>query len=265
MISEQILKKMNTELANPVQYSLNSLENKIILNQYIGHEIGFKFNHEIFCLSCGSKTYKSFAQGYCYSCFVSSPDTEECILKPELCRAHEGIARDMKVASERCLQNHYVYLAVSSEVKVGVTRSTQIPTRWIDQGASYAVPFALVPNRFLAGCIEVFLKKYYTDKTSWQKMLKNEISKDFDLISEKKRAFDLLPDEYKIYYSTNDEIIDIQYPVIKYPSKIKSLSLDTQFSYYGILSGIKGQYLIFDDGTVFNVRRHSGYKVTWQF
>ena len=154
-----------------------------------------------------------------------------------------------------------MYLALSSDVKVGVTRGTQVPTRWIDQGAVQAIPIVEVPNRYLAGITEVALKNQYADKTNWQKMLKNEVPKA-DLIKEKASLKYLIPKEVQEFYHTEKaDLLEIYYPVLIYPSKVTSLNLDKSPNYSGKLSGIKGQYLLFEDGTVFNVRTLEGYVV----
>ena len=258
-----LLTKMHTQLNEPVEYILNINNQAIDMNMLIGAKLKFTFLNEIICQGCGVKINKSFAQGYCYNCFATLPQTAECIIRPELCKAHEGIARDMKWSEENCLQDHYVYLAISSGLKVGVTRNTQIPTRWIDQGASKAIKLAKTPNRHLAGLIEVALKKHFSDKTSWQKMLKNEVI-DADLISAKARAKALLTDNLRQYVIDNDDVTEIEYPVLEFPQKIKSLSFDKEVEASGTLMGIKGQYLLFDGGRVLNIRKHGGYKVKLQ-
>jgi len=259
------LLKMTTHLENLVQYQLPVGKDLVPMNQLIGQELSLRFTEEINCIHCGKITKKSFGQGFCYPCFISAPEASECVLNPELCRAHEGISRDMEWSEGHCLTDHYVYLAVSSGLKVGVTRSSQIPTRWIDQGATRAIKLALTPNRYLAGCIEMELKKHMSDKTSWQKMLKNEIDLESVLEDEKQKAWELLNVELQEYVIDDDEITEINYPVLNYPSKVKSMTFDTVKTYTGKLTGIKGQYLIFEDSTVLNIRRHSGYKVELQY
>ncbi|MFQ6610568.1 MAG: DUF2797 domain-containing protein, partial [Fidelibacterota bacterium] len=173
----------------------------------------------------------------------------------------KGIARDMEWAQRHCLTEHIIYLAITSGLKVGVTRSSQIPTRWIDQGASHAIKLAVTPNRYLAGLIEVALKSVVSDRTIWQRMLKNEYPGDIDLMQEKKRAIQVLPRELQKFVSPDDEITLIQYPVTDYPAKVKSLTFDRQSEICGVLWGIRGQYLMFDDGSVLNIRRHNGYEI----
>ena len=253
----QIL-KMKTKLNNPVQYYLQIGSKLLGMNQWIGKHIKFHFNGEIYCLDCGQRTKKSFNQGFCYTCFQNSPMSSECIIKPELCRAHLGEGRDMEWEREHHLKDHYVYLAVSSGVKVGVTRDSQVPTRWIDQGASYAVPIARTPNRYLCGMIEVSLKQHLSDRTAWQRMLKNEIA-HVDLTEKREEVFKLIPKEYHKYLLKKEDILNIQYPVNQYPTKVKSLSFDKTPTIKGHLMGIKGQYLLFENGQVLNMRKHQAY------
>lgn len=262
--------KMSTKLNGcksipNVEYSLPIGEELISLNGLINNFICFTFLKEINCIACNRKIAKSFAQGYCYPCFINSPETSECILKPELCQAQEGISRDKEWSEKHCLQPHYVYLALSSNIKVGVTRSTQIPTRWMDQGATKAIRFCKTPNRYIAGLIEVNIKNYISDRTSWQKMLKNILESEKDLFDSKNDLIDKLPSDLKIYKSKNDIITEIEYPVEEYPTKVKSVGFDKNDEIHGRLIGIKGQYLMFDDGRVLNVRKHNGYKVIFEY
>jgi len=255
------LLKMETKLAKPVEYELPIGDELVYMNNLIGKYIVFKWEKEIYCVACGRKTSKSFAQGFCYPCFLSAPETSECILRPELCQAQDGIARDMDWAENHCLHDHFVYLAISSGVKVGVTRSDQIPTRWIDQGAWQAIRLAQTPNRYTAGLIEVVLKQHISDRTQWQRMLKNQLIEGVDLKEKKKEMIAHLAPELQNYESEDNEITEITYPVTEYPEKVKSLSFDKLEEITGRLWGIKGQYLIFDDGTVLNMRKHTGYLV----
>lgn len=255
-----ILEKMQTNLQEVVKYKLVSIKEVLEVNNLIGKKIELKYTGQINCIKCGRVTKTSFGQGFCYQCFQTAPETDVCVMQPEKCMAHEGISRDMEWSKQGCLKPHYVYLAKTSDIKVGVTRESQIPTRWIDQGADSAIKIAKTPYRQLAGLIEVFLKDFFTDKTSWQKMLKNEKTDDC-LIEAKKRALGLLPDDFKKYCIRNDEVVSIHYPHEKNPVKVKSLKLDKQPIISGVLTGIKGQYLIFDNEFVFNVRSHSGYNV----
>ena len=255
------LLKMETKLANPIEYELPIGDELVYMNHLIGKYIAFKWLKEIYCVVCGRKTNKSFAQGFCYPCFLNAPETSECIFRPELCQAQDGIARDMEWAMNHCLQEHYVYLAISSGVKVGVTRSGQIPTRWIDQGAWQAIKLAKTPNRYIAGLIEVALKEHISDRTNWQRMLKNQLIEGVDLTVAKREMIAHLPSVLQNYISEENDITEINYPVNEYPEKVKSLSFDKLEEITGRLWGVKGQYLIFDDGTVLNMRKHTGYMV----
>ncbi len=253
--------KMRVEYNSPVRYYLNSGDEEIFVNELIGKNLRIEWKGVINCIKCGNKTKKSFAQGYCYPCFISVPETAPCILQPELCEAHLGISRDKEWSEKNCLTDHYVYLALSSGLKVGVTRASQIPTRWIDQGAVKAVKLAKTPNRHIAGLIEVDLKKYLSDKTSWQKMLKNNIDFKINLLSEKEKARDILRSDLSKYITDDNEIFEINYPGKIYPGKIKSINLDKAPEFSGKLIGIKGQYLIFDIGFVINIRKYGGYRM----
>lgn len=253
------IRKMITELNAPVKYTLPIGDEQIDMNALIGKEIAMRFDGQINCVSCGKKTKTSFSQGFCYNCLQTAPEASESIIRPELSKAHLGIARDMEWAEKHDLIDHFVYLAVSSALKVGVTRGHQIPTRWIDQGASYAIKIAKTPNRHIAGVIEVFLKDHFTDKTNWRAMLKNEVLKDFDLAAEKERIANLLPLELQKYMEPENEVTEINYPVEQFPVKIKSVGFDKLPEITGKLAGIKGQYLIFDDSRVLNIRKHNGY------
>ncbi len=255
------LLKMETKLVNPIEYELPIGDELVYMNHLIGKYIAFKWLKEIYCVVCGRKINKSFAQGFCYPCFLNAPETSECIFRPELCRAQDGIARDMEWAENHCLQDHIVYLAISSGIKVGVTRSGQIPTRWIDQGAWQAIKLAKTPNRYTAGLIEVALKEHISDRTNWQRMLKNQLIEGVDLTIAKKEMIAHLPSDLQNYISEEDNITEINYPVNEYPEKVKSLSFDKLEEITGRLWGVKGQYLIFDDGTVVNMRKHTGYMV----
>ena len=260
MTYEGVLTKMQTEFANPIQYYLVFENSFLSLNQLLGKSMEINFvGYQ--CLNCGKKK-KIFRQGFCYDCFMSSASAGDWIMKPELSTAHLEIEdRNLEYEKRVQLQPHIVYLALSSEVKVGVTRQTQVPTRWIDQGAVQAIPIVEVPNRYLAGITEVALKNHYADKTNWQKMLKNDVPK-VDLLKEKASLKYLIPKEVQeFYYSEKNNLYELHYPVLQYPNKVNSLNLDKSPNFSGKLTGIKGQYLMFEDGTVFNVRTFEGYVV----
>lgn len=246
---------------DPVHYSLPLGEVKIDMNALIGSEINMEYNGEIHCIRCGRPTRRSFAQGYCYPCFTTAPETEDCVLKPELCRAHEGVARDMDYARGHCLIEHVVYLSLTSGLKVGVTRHTQVPTRWIDQGAMRAVELARTPDRHTAGEIEVALKAHVNDKTNWRQMLTGPGPKDISLRREKDRVSALVPDVLKKFLVEDFILHEISYPVEAYPRKVSSLSFDKDPQVRGILEGIKGQYLLLDGNRVINMRKFGGYRI----
>ncbi|PTN10650.1 uncharacterized protein DUF2797 [Mangrovibacterium marinum] len=256
---------MRAELADPVQYFFRIGDQEIDMNALLGKYIRMQFDGQINCISCGKKTKTSFGQGFCYSCLQTAPEASETVMRPELSKAEFGLARDPEWAKEHDLIDHFVYLAVSRELKVGVTRHHQVPTRWIDQGASYAIRLLKTPNRHIAGVAEVFLKKYFTDKTNWRDMLKNHVAENLELVEEKENALRLLPAELQQYRSEQDEVVHLQYPVLEYPSKISSLSFDKQPVIEGNLQGIKGQYLLLDGGRVLNIRKHNGYFLTLTF
>ncbi len=257
---QTVLKKMLTELNDEVHYYLKVENDFLNLNQLLNKEIEISFEgYECLCCGLNKKIYR---QGFCYDCFYSSAQVGDWIMKPELSTAHLDIEdRDLDYEKSVQLQPHVVYLALSSEVKVGVTRKSQIPTRWIDQGASKAIEIVEVPNRYLAGITEVALKNHVSDKTSWQKMLKNDVL-DANLIEEREKLKQFIPDEAQPYFlANNGKVVEINYPVLKYPTKISSLNLEKTPVFSGKLVGVKGQYLIFEDFTVFNVRNSEGYKV----
>lgn len=260
-----ILQKMETRLANPVEYSLILNEEAIPMNPIIGSTIQLEWHHKIQCLHCGRETETSYFQGYCFPCFKTLPQTDDCIFNPELCKAHEGISRDRRWAEQFCLQDHFVYLALTDIVKVGVTRSTQIPTRWIDQGAWKAIRLAKTPNRFLAGVIEVELKKHLSDKTNWRSMLIGSKAENINLLHEKEKAIGRLSSSSLSFVDDKNDILEITYPVIQYPAKVNYADFDKNDRVEGKLIGIRGQYLIFENGNVLNIRKYGGYKVSLSY
>ena len=249
---------------NVVQYFLPLGKQKINMNELIGMPIIMEYLGHIHCIKCGRETRKSFAQGYCYPCFTTAPETEECVLRPELCRAHEGVARDMDYAKRHCLSDQVVYLSLTSGIKVGVTRGSQVPTRWIDQGAIRALEFARTPNRYNAGLLEVALKDHLADKTNWRLMLSGSDPGDMDLLQEKLRLIPLVPADLASYITEEKQEVVLEYPVIQYPEKIKSLNFDKDPIVSGVLMGIKGQYLMLDQDRVINMRKFGGYLIRFQ-
>jgi hypothetical protein len=258
-----VLKKMKTEYLDEIQYFLDMQSDFLHVNQLLNSEISISFV-KYQCLQCELEK-PIFRQGFCKSCFFETPNAGDWILKPELSKAHLGIEdRDLEYEKSVQLQPHIVYLANSSNVKVGVTRKQQVPTRWIDQGAHEAIEIAEVPNRYLAGITEVALKEHVADKTNWRKMLQNDC-KDEDLVFWRDQLKKYIPDEVLPYFIENNQETQINFPVLKYPEKPKSLNLEKDKSFTGKLMGIKGQYLIFEDETVFNIRANEGLVVVIEF
>lgn len=257
-----VLKKMMTENAVEIQYYLDMQTDFLHMNQLLHKEISLNFvGYE--CLNCHSNK-EIYRQGYCKSCFFDAPNAGDWIMRPELSTAHlDQEDRDLAYEKSVQLQPHIVYLANSGNVKVGVTRQTQVPTRWIDQGAHEAIEIVAVPNRYLAGITEVALKNHVGDKTNWRKMLKNEIE-DVSLVEWREKLKEFIPEEAAPYFIDNKTTTHLKFPVIKYPEKPKSLNLIKTLAYKGTLIGIKGQYLIFEDQTVFNVRSNEGLVVSIQ-
>ncbi|MGB1315296.1 MAG: DUF2797 domain-containing protein [Chitinophagales bacterium] len=251
------LNKNNPESLNKIQYSLPIGENMLSINNLIGTKIQLIYEGLINCVVCGKKTKKSFGQGSCYTCFMTAPQNSPCIINPELCEAHLGKGRNVEWEEKNHNKEHIVYLAKSSAIKIGVTGDFPM-TRWIDQGASEAIILAKVPYRQLAGEIEVMMKDYFTDKTNWRNMLKNIVS-DVDLLETKEECFDYLPEDYHEFIDEEDILYEMQFPMENYPNKIKSIGFDKIPIIEGVLQGVKGQYLYFEDGKVLNMRKHTGY------
>ncbi|WP_299098795.1 DUF2797 domain-containing protein [uncultured Winogradskyella sp.] len=259
MVYTGVLTKMQTEFLEPIQYYLVFENDFIHMNQLLNKSINMKLvGHQ--CLSCGLDR-PIYRQGFCRTCFFDKPFAGDWIMRPELSTAHLGKEdRDLDYEKKVQLQPHIVYLANSSNVKVGVTRKSQVPTRWIDQGAHEAVEIVEVPNRYLAGITEVALKAHVADKTNWRKMLKNDIE-DENLLDWSHKLKQYVPEEAQEYVIENNTETHINFPVDQYPEKPKSLNLSKTPNYSGKLVGIKGQYLIFEDNTVFNVRANEGLVV----
>jgi len=267
MIQQGNIQKLITALEDPVQYQLPIGDALLPMNDLIGKEIVLTYNGDIHCIACGRKTKKSFSQGYCYPCFSSLAQCDSCIIKPEQCHYFEGTCREPQWGESHCLREHYVYLANSSGIKVGITRGTQIPTRWMDQGATQALPIFRVKNRLLSGLVEVAMKNHVADKTHWQRMLKGE-PPPLDLAAKRDELFAACEQELAAITEThgadaitrleNETPVNIHYPVTQYPEKVKSFNFDKTPEVRGVLKGIKGQYLILDSG-VLNMRKFGGY------
>lgn len=259
MTYQGVLTKMESEFAEPIQYYLIFETDFINMNQLLNKTIRIQFI-KYQCLNCGLDK-QIYRQGFCKSCFFEIPQAADWIMRPELSTAHlDKEDRDLAYEKKVQLQPHIVYLANSSNVKVGVTRKSQIPTRWIDQGAHEAIEIVEVPNRYLAGITEVALKDHVSDKTNWRSMLKNEIE-DVDLVSWREKLKPYIPEEAIEYFIQNNSETNLSFPVSKYPEKPKSLNLEKALEYTGVLVGIKGQYLLFEDETVFNIRANEGLYV----
>lgn len=263
------IRKMRTELIDgKVQYRLPFFDNlnpgsEIPMNELVGKQIEIQFQNQINCTVSGKKIRKTFGDGMSWDAFSTSPMASPSIIRPELSRIHEGIAlRDKEWEEKYHNKPHVVYLALTGAIKVGVTSATNMPYRWIDQGATEAVVFANVPYRQLAGLIEVSLKEHISDKTNWRKMLKNEFTNDLTLLEMKEELSELLEEEYYDFLDDEDEVVTIEYPVLSYPEKVKSIKLDKVPLINKKLVGIKGQYLIFEDDFVMNMRSHAGYKIS---
>jgi len=259
---------MKAELASPVIYHLIVGDQEILLNDFLQKKISLTFTGIINCIQCGRKTNKSFQQGLCFPCMQRLNECNNCAIFPERCKVEEGTCPQDDWAHAHCHSRQIVYLANSSGLKVGITRDSQVPTRWIDQGAIQAIPIFEASNRYQSGLMEVAIKQYVSDRTNWRAMLKNDVTA-LDLLQERDRLLsEAEPSVQKVLDQSaggiiliNDaEAIGIEYPVLEYPQKTTSLSLDKTPEVSGILQGIKGQYLIFDTG-VLNVRKFGGYEV----
>lgn len=259
MFYQGVLTKMETEYAQPIQYYL-VLENDFLnMNQLLEKTITMQFV-KYQCLKCGLDK-PIYRQGFCKQDFFDIPQAGDWIMRPELSTAHLGKEdRDLEYEKKVQLQPHIVYLANSSNVKVGVTRKSQVPTRWIDQGAHEAIEIVEVPNRYLAGITEVALKNHVADKTNWRKMLKNDVE-DENLVEWRERLKSYIPEEAQDYYIASNTETNLEFPVLSYPEKPKSLNIEKSQTYTGKLVGVKGQYLIFEDNTVFNIRANEGLVV----
>lgn len=268
------LRKLDTRLDTPVSYRLPTQSEAAglqltPLNNLLGKGLQLRFTGQINCVHCNRVTRKSFNQGYCYPCFQSLAQCDSCIIHPERCHFDLGTCREPAWGEEFCMRDHIIYLANSSGAKVGITRSTQVPTRWIDQGAVQALPIVRVRSRLQSGVLEVLLRRYVTDKTNWRDMLRGG-NEPVDLIAERERLLSLCAPDideltqrfgfHAISPITGVEPVDITYPVLSYPEKISTLSFDKDPLIEDTLMGIKGQYLIFESGVI-NIRRFAGYEI----
>ncbi len=263
------LRKMHNEHLTPVSYQLPVGDELLPLNELLGKKLTLNFLDEIFCIACGRKTKKSFNQGYCYPCLRKLAQCDTCIIKPEKCHYAQGTCREPEWGETHCMVNHIVYLANSSGLKVGITRETQVPTRWMDQGAIQALPLFRVKTRYHSGLVEVAIAENIADKTNWRAMLKGEVEL-LDMIAERAKVLEMCaPALQQLGVTLEDENLEplaeqplsFEYPVIEYPTKVSSFNFDKTAEVGGTLMGIKGQYLIFDGGVI-NIRKFAGYNVT---
>jgi len=263
------LSKMNHCLKTPVEYSLVLGSQEIPLNELLAKTIKLNFTGNIACCHCGRKTKKSFNQGFCYPCMKKLAQCDSCIMSPEKCHFSQGTCREPEWGLIHCMIPHYVYLANSSGLKVGITRHNQIPTRWIDQGAIQALPVFTVGSRRASGLVEVLFRRLVTDRTNWRTMLKGQVEK-IDMMAARERLFAALAGELEQLKQTVDEsfekitdagVVEINYPVEVYPEKIVSLNPEKQPTLEGQLLGIKGQYLILDTGCI-NIRKFTSYEAS---
>ena len=261
------LHKMYSQAVEPVTYSLEIGGQSVTLNDWLGQPLRIEYLQQIECIHCGRQTKKSFNQGYCYPCFANLAQCDMCILSPEKCHFHLGTCREPEWAQSHCMRPHVIYLSNTSGVKIGITRESQVPTRWIDQGALQALPILRVSQRYHAGLIEHAFKQYLNDRTNWRNMLKNEVEPAnlFEVFTTywpqvcSALNEDLLNDVEEIADPAG--VVELTYPALKYPSKITSFNLDKNPEVQGILEAIKGQYLIFDNGVI-NIRKYGGYLVS---
>ena len=272
VIASGIVRKMSSRLDRPVAYGARLGDNEIALNPLIDKELKLIFSGSIYCIHCNRKTNKSFNQGYCYPCFQKLAQCDSCIIHPERCHLEQGTCREPAWGEKYCMQDHIVYLANSSGLKVGITRATQVPTRWIDQGATQALAIMRVRSRLQSGTLEMAFKQHVADKTNWRDMLKGKAT-ELDMAGERDKLLILCEEDirelaarfgfFAISILKGIGPVSIDYPIKTYPEKIISLNFDKEPVVFGTLKGIKGQYLIFDSGVI-NLRRFSGYEVELQ-
>jgi hypothetical protein len=255
------IEKMRTRADEPVRYALPVGDAEVPLNHLLGKPVRFKHTGRIFCVNCGKLTKTSFSQGYCFRCMQTLAQTDMCIVRPELCHHHLCTCREPEWGTAHCMIEHTVYLANSSGIKVGITRSHQMRTRWMDQGAVQALPIVRVKNRLDSGKVEIELSKVMADKTNWRLMLQGR-GETVDLKAKRDELFATWAADLPGERLTGDEF-RFSYPVLAYPSKLTSLNLDKQPEVTGELQGIKGQYLILSSGVI-NMRKYGGYELEWE-
>ena len=269
LLGQGALRKMAAQLAAPVSYQFCLDEQRVEVNPLIGQTLRIEYLGAIHCTHCGRKTKKSFSQGYCYPCFTKLAQCDSCIVSPEKCHYEAGTCREPSWGEQFCMTDHVVYLANSSGVKVGITRATQVPTRWIDQGASQALPILRVATRQQSGLVEDLLRSQVADRTNWRALLKGD-AEAVDLPAVRERLFEHCSEGLSalqqrfglqaIQPLADAEVVEIRYPVTAYPAKIVSLDLEKTPLVEGTLLGIKGQYLLLDTGVI-NLRKFTAYQV----
>lgn len=249
------LRGMIPEYNDIVNYSIKIGEESIQINPLLGEKVRIEYNGTKNCISCGREIKKkTYNQGFCYPCFRDLAENDLCIVKPHLCHFYKGTCRDEEFAKNHCFSEHFVYISLTSDIKVGITRKITLQKRWMDQGAVEAIPIALVPDRRTAGLIEDSLTQYLKDKTNWRKMLKGESVGD--ICSSIELVKNVMAEEYKSYL-IEGEVTKINYPHVT-PNKLKSIDLEKNPIVESKLLGIKGQYLILENG-VLNIRKHRGF------
>jgi hypothetical protein len=263
------LSKMATQLDAPVQYAFRLDDQQVAVNPLIGKSLRLKYLGAIHCSHCGRRTKTSFSQGYCYPCMQKLARCDLCIVSPERCHYAAGTCREPGWGEQFCMSDHLVYLANSSGLKVGITRATQIPTRWIDQGASQALPILRVATRQQSGFVEDLLCTQVADKTHWRALLKGD-AVPVDLLAARQQLFALCAEGLRalqqrfgvqaIQTLSDAEVVDIRYPIAAYPGTITSFNLDKNPVVQGTLLGVKGQYLMFDSGVI-NIRKYTAYQI----
>ncbi len=263
------LSKMAVRLGETAQYAFRLDEQEVPVNPLLGKRVRLEYLGAIHCTHCGRKTKKSFSQGYCYPCFTKLAQCDSCIVSPEKCHFDAGTCREPEWGERFCMTDHVVYLANSSGVKVGITRASQIPTRWLDQGASQALPIFRVATRQQSGLVEDLLRTQVADKTNWRALLKGDaVPLDLPAIRDQllescAEGIAALQQRFglqAIQPVGDAEVVEIRYPVEAYPTKVASHDLEKTPVVEGILRGIKGQYLILDTGVI-NLRKYTAYQV----
>lgn len=254
--------KIKTEPDSVAHYFLPTEKEDLFMNDLLGKKISLQFTGELHCKYCKKTLKKTFAQGYCYPCFKSLPETDLCQVRPETCHFAQGTCRDPEWGKKNCFISHTVYLANSTGLKVGITRGHNEKKRWLDQGAIQGLPIARVTKRIDAGIIESSLKKHVNDKTNWRKLLKED-AQPLDLEAKRKELVPLIPEQYTCDTLLDEDVREFSYPIHKYPRKIIVFDFLKTSKIEGTLIGMKGQYLLFEEGAL-NVRKFGGFSIEFQ-